>query len=106
MHMLCNFKIIIPGLEIYGKVNYITVVGDDKERTKERRNLINDVKKSLDDTCIMKIFMVATKDRSSLMIPCPFCCVLHMPLVVKKICPITNDNPLPIVTIIAILSFS
>ena len=56
----------------------ITVVGDDEEHIEERRDLINDITKILDD--IMKMFMPATKKRPSLLIPCPFCSVLHIPL--------------------------
>ena len=56
----------------------ITVVGDDKEHIKERRDLINDITKSLDD--IMKVFMPATKERPSLLVPCKFCSVLHITL--------------------------
>ena len=77
----------------------ITVVGVDEEHIEERRNLINDIIKSLDD--IMKVFMPATKERPSLLIPCPFCSVLHVPLddvcSGKAIyCPnASNDKSLP-----------
>ena len=75
----------------------ITVVGNDKEHTEERRNLIDDVTKFLDD--IMKVFMPATKERPSLLIPCPFCPVLHIPLDDASsgktiFCPNANDKPL------------
>ena len=56
----------------------ISLVGDDEEHIKERRNIIDDVTKLLDD--IMKVFMPATKERPSLLIPCPFCPILHIPL--------------------------
>ena len=56
----------------------ITVVGDDEEHIEERRDLINDITKILDD--IMKVFMPATKGRPSLLIPCAFCPSLHIPL--------------------------
>ena len=76
----------------------ITMVGDDKKHIEERRNLINDVKKSLDE--IMKMFMSASKERPSLLIPCPYCPVLHILLddVCNNktiFCPLTNDRPLP-----------
>ena len=76
----------------------ITVVGDDKEHIEERRNLINDITKLLDD--IMKVFMPATKERPSLLIPCPFCPVLHVLLddacSGKAIfCPYAHDKSLP-----------
>ena len=75
----------------------ITVVGDDEEHIKERRNLINDVTKSLDD--IMDVFMTATKERPSLLIPCEFCQLLHIPFEDvcngKTIfCPNTGDKSL------------
>ena len=76
----------------------ITVVGDDEEHTEERRNLIDDVSKLLDD--IMKVFMPATKERPSLLLPCPFCPVLHILLDdacngKAIICPKANDKSLP-----------
>ena len=77
----------------------ITVVGDDEEHIKERRDLINDITKILDD--IMKMFMPATKERPSLLIPCPFCSVLHVSLndacsAKTMFCPFTDDDkPLP-----------
>ena len=76
----------------------ITVVGSDEEHMEERRALIHDVTKLLDD--IMKVFVPATKERPSLLIPCPFCPKLHIPLVdacsCKAICcPNDDDEPLP-----------
>ena len=76
----------------------ITVVGDDEKHVEERKNLIDDVTKLLDD--IMEAFMPATKERPSLLIPCPFCPVLHVLLDVacsgKAIfCPYASDTPLP-----------
>ena len=75
----------------------ITVVGDDEEHIEERRNLIDDITKLLDD--IMKVFMPATKERPSLTIPCPLCPKLHIPLddacSGKAIfCPNDKDKPL------------
>ena len=75
----------------------ITVVGDDKEHIKERRDLINDITKSLDD--IMKVFMPAIKDRPSLLVPCKFCSVLHITLDMISsgntiYCAIANDQRL------------
>ena len=75
----------------------ITVVGDDKEHMEERKSLIDNVTKLLDD--IMKVFMPATKERPSLLIPCPFCPKLHIPLDAlysgKVIfCPNDDDKPL------------
>ena len=54
----------------------ITVEGDDAKHVKERRDLINDIIKFLND--IMEVFMPATKERPLLLIPCPFCSVLHI----------------------------
>ena len=76
----------------------ITVVGDDEEHIEERRNLIDDVTKLLDD--IMKVFMPATKERPLLLIPCPLCPKLHIPLgdacSGKAIfCPNDEDKDLP-----------
>ena len=76
----------------------ITMVGDEEEHAGERRNLIDDITKLLDD--IMKVFMPATKERPSLLIPCPFCPKLHIPLddacSGKAIfCPNDDDKPLP-----------
>ena len=76
----------------------ITMAGDEEEHTGERRNLIDDITKLLDD--IMKVFMPATKERPSLLIPCPFCPKLHIPLddacSGKAIfCPNDDDKPLP-----------
>ena len=53
-------------------------MGDDKEHIKERKGLISDLITLLDD--IMKVFMPETRERPSLLIPCPFCPVLHIPL--------------------------
>ena len=76
----------------------ITVVGVDEEHIEERRDLINDITKILDD--IMKVFMPAIKERPSLLIPCAFCSVLHISLDYacsgKTIfCSNPNDKPLP-----------
>ena len=77
----------------------ITVVGDDNKHIEERRNLINDVTKSLDD--IMDMFMPATKERPTLLIPCEFCQLLHILLYDdvfsgKTIfCPNAGDKSLP-----------
>ena len=76
----------------------ITIVGDDKEHTEERRNLIRDVVNLLDD--IMTFFMPATKERPSLLIPCPFCPVLHILLDDASsgktiFCPNADDESLP-----------
>ena len=76
----------------------ITVVGVDKEHTEERRDLINDITKILDD--IINSFMPAIEEGPSLLIPCAFCSVLHVSLddacSGKTIfCPYNNDKPLP-----------
>ena len=73
----------------------ITVVGDDEEHFEERKGLIVDITKLLDN--IMKVFMPATKERPLLLIPCPFCSVLHISLndacSDKAIfCPFTDDD--------------
>ena len=76
----------------------ITVVGDDKEDVEERKNLMDDIIKLLDD--IMIVFMPATKERPSLLVPCPFCPILHILLddtcSGKAIfCPYAHDKSLP-----------
>ena len=76
----------------------ITMVGIGKEHIEERRDLINDITKILDD--IMKMFMPATKERPSLLIPCVFCSALHIPLDDACsgntiFCPNANDKSLP-----------
>ena len=76
----------------------ITVVGDDEEHIEERKSLIDDITKLLDD--IMKVFMPATKERPSLLIPCSFCPILHISLddtcSGKAIfCPNAYDKSLP-----------
>ena len=81
----------------------ITVVGDDKEHMEERRTLIHDVSKLLDD--IMKVLMPAIRERPSLLIPCPFCPKLHILLVDAcsgKPFPVLMMmmNPYPVVTIV------
>ena len=48
----------------------------------------------------MRMFMPATQERPSLLIPCPFCPVLHIPLDDASsgkaiFCPNANDTPLP-----------
>ena len=75
----------------------ITVVGDDEEHIKERRDLINDIIKLLDD--IMRVYMPATKEKPLLLIPCELCRALHIHLddvhSGKTIfCPNANDQPL------------
>jgi len=76
----------------------ITVVGDDEKHFEERRDLISDVTKLLDD--IMKVFMPATKERPTLLIPCALCNILHITLddVCSGntiFCPIADDKALP-----------
>ena len=75
----------------------ITVVGDDEEHIEERRILIHDITKFLDE--IMKVFMPSTKEKPSLLIPCEFCPKLHILLddaCSGKIifCPNADDKPL------------
>ena len=75
----------------------ITVAGDDKEHIRERRILICDITKLLDE--IMKVFMPATKEKPSLLIPCEFCPKLHILLddtCSGKVifCPNADDKPL------------
>ena len=76
----------------------ITVVGDDKEHIEERRNLISDITKLLDD--IMKVYMPATREKPFLLIPCRFCSKLHIPLDDASsgktiFCPNDDDKRLP-----------
>ena len=76
----------------------ITVVGDDEEHFEERKGLIIDITKLLDN--IMKVFMPATKERPLLLIPCPFCSVLHVSLDDACsgdtiFCPNADDKSLP-----------
>ncbi|XP_065914614.1 uncharacterized protein [Dysidea avara] len=53
----------------------ITVVGNDVPSIQERRQLIDDVEKMLND--IMKVFMPAA-DQPVLLVPCPLCSILHI----------------------------
>ena len=53
----------------------ITTVGDDVDSVKERRELIDDVTRLLDN--VMKVFMPAAK-RPILFVPCPLCRTLHV----------------------------
>lgn len=57
----------------------ITVERDDQKHAIERRNLIRDIIKLLND--IMKVFMPATRETLSLLIPCQYCSDLHISLV-------------------------
>ena len=54
----------------------ITTVGDDVDSVKERRELIDDVTRLLDD--VMKVFMPAAKRPPILFVPCPLCRTLHV----------------------------
>ena len=56
----------------------ITIIKDDKKHVEERRKLIKDIIKLLND--IMKVFMPATKETLSILIPCPHCSCLHISL--------------------------
>ena len=76
----------------------ITVVGVDEEHIEERRDLINDIIKLLED--IMNVFTPVAKERPLVLIPCAFCPILHIPLddacSGKAIfCPNANDKPVP-----------
>ncbi|XP_065895596.1 uncharacterized protein [Dysidea avara] len=53
-------------------------VRDDVKSCEERRELIDDITRILDD--IMKVFMPAVKKRPVLLIPCPNCPTLHITL--------------------------
>ena len=53
----------------------ITTVGDDVDSVQERRKLIDDVTRLLDD--VMKVFMPAAK-RPIPFVPCPLCPSLHV----------------------------
>ena len=53
-------------------------VRDDVKSGEERRELIDDITRSLDD--IMKVFMPAVKKRPVLLVPCPNCPTLHITL--------------------------
>ena len=64
----------------------ITVVGDDMMSVKERRQLIDDVTQLLDD--IMRVFMLEAK-MPTLLVPCPFCSMLHITLSMVAIPPFT-----------------
>ena len=75
----------------------ITAVGDDVDSVKERRELIDDVKRLLDD--VMKVFMPAAK-RPIPFVPCPLCPTLHVLLSDvcsgdTIFCPHSNDVALP-----------
>ena len=75
----------------------ITAVGDDVDSIQERRELISDVTKLLDD--VMKVFMPAAK-RPVLFVPCPLCPTLHVSLSDvcsgdSIFCPLSDDTALP-----------
>ena len=53
-------------------------VRDDVKSGEERRELIDDITRLLDD--IMKVFMPAVKKRPVLLVPCPNCPTLHITL--------------------------
>jgi len=53
----------------------ISVVGNDLPRIQERRELIEDVDKMLND--VMKVFMPAAV-QPVLFVPCPLCPILHI----------------------------
>ena len=72
-------------------------MGDDVDSVQERRELIDDVTKLLDD--VMKVFMQAAK-RPILFVPCPLCPTLHVLLSDvcsgdTIFCPHSNDTSLP-----------
>ena len=75
----------------------ITTVGDDVDSVQERKELIDDVTRLLDD--VMKVFMRAAK-RPILFVPCPLCPTLHVLLsdvcsCDTIFCPHSNDTALP-----------
>ena len=59
----------------------ITVVGNDVPSIQERRELIDDIGKMLNE--VMKIFMPAAV-QPLLFVPCPLCPILHITL--TKVC--------------------
>ena len=71
----------------------ITAVGDYVDSVEERRELIDDVTRLLDN--VMKVFMPAAK-RPISFVPCPLCSTLHVLLSGDTIfCPHSNDTALP-----------
>ena len=75
----------------------ITTVGDDVDSVQERKELIDDVTRLLDD--VMKVFMPAAK-RPILFVRCPLCPTLHVLLsdvcsCDTIFCPHSNDTALP-----------
>ena len=75
----------------------ITAVGDDVDSVEERRELIDDVTRLLDD--VMKVFMPAAK-RPIPFVPCPLCPTLHVLLSDvcsgdTIFCPHSNDAAIP-----------
>ena len=75
----------------------ITAVGDDFDSVEERRELIDDVTRLLDN--VMKAFMPAAK-RPIPFVPCPLCPTLHVLLSDvcsgdTIFCPHSNDAALP-----------
>ena len=57
-------------------------VRDDVKSGEERRELIDDITRLLDD--IIKVFMPAVKKRPVLLVPCPNCTTLH--ITVDEVC--------------------
>jgi len=73
-------------------------VRDDAKSVEERRELIDDITRLLDD--IMKVFMPAVKKRPVLLVPCPNCPTLHITLDEVRsgkaiFCSIAGDVELP-----------
>ena len=71
---------------------------DDLSSAQERRELINDITRLLDD--ILKEFLPAVKKRPIRFVPCPHCPILHVTLSDisngKSIfCATSNDTRLP-----------
>ena len=57
-------------------------VRDDAKSSEERKELIDDIARILDD--IMKVFMPAVKKTPVLLVPCPKCPTLH--ITVDEVC--------------------
>ena len=75
----------------------ITAVGDNVDSVEERKELIGDVTRLLDD--VMKVFMPAA-NRPIPFVPCPLCLTLHVLLSDvcsgdTIFCPHSNDAALP-----------
>ena len=80
----------------------ITVVGNDTESAQERKELIDDIPKLLDD--IMLLFMPAIREKATTLFHCPLCTTLNdLHITLEDVCSgdtiycpnASNDDDVP-----------